>query len=173
MRKTVPIAALLVSLIMVFMSVPASAGGATKIDMRDQTQNGIGAGDPDIGFAIYHQNAGGTLIIQLSLKGAVPDATLEVQLVITGPNPEGGITPEPGGHYGLVNVLGTVTTNGAGNGNAHFNVDVATLMGPLSGATNYGHIDCEDDDGAVSPGILDYGLVDNQYGGSVVEWEQP
>jgi hypothetical protein len=42
MRKTIPIVALLVALMVVFMSLPASAGGATKIRMHDQTQDGLG-----------------------------------------------------------------------------------------------------------------------------------
>lgn len=174
MRKTIPIMAVLVALMMVFMSTSAIAGGATKIRMRDQTQNGISPADPDIGFVIYHQNGEGTLILQISLKGAVPNAVLEVQLVVVATNPGGGITPEPGGHSGAINPLGTISTNGVGNGNAHFNVDVNSILGVIPGVTNYGHVDIEDDSGAVGPyGILNYGLVNNQYGGKTVEWEQP
>jgi hypothetical protein len=122
---------------------------------------------------IYHQNAEGTLIIQISLKGAVANAVLEVQLVATATDPVAGINPEPMGHYGYINVLGTISTNGVGNGNAHFNVDVQSLGGVFPGVTNYGHIDIEDDSGTMDPAILDYGLVNNQYGGKTLQWEQP
>ncbi|MHA2273638.1 MAG: hypothetical protein ACXACI_17440 [Candidatus Hodarchaeales archaeon] len=91
-----------------------------------------------------------------------------------GTNPDGGIGMW--GHYGAINVLGTISTNGQGNGNAHFIIDAAdisSLAGTWPGVTNYAHIDIEDDSGAITPGIMDYGLVGNQYGGTPLQWEQP
>ena len=149
------------------------ASSATKIQMLDNTNDGIGPTDPVIGFVVFNQDGTGRLIIEVSLKRAVASALLEVQLVIVGTNVDGGITPEPGGHYGLINILGNIATNVQGNGNAHFFVNVTTLFGTVTGVTNYGHIDVEDDSGAVNPSILDYGLVGNQYGATPLQWQQP
>ncbi|MHA2370547.1 MAG: hypothetical protein ACXADX_17155 [Candidatus Hodarchaeales archaeon] len=156
------------------VAADAKASGAAKIQMLDHTQNGIQDDDPVIGFVILNQNGEGSLIITVSLKGAVANAILEVSFVTSGTNPDGGIGMW--GHYGAINVLGTISTNGQGNGNAHFIIDAAdisSLAGTWPGVTNYAHIDIEDDSGAITPGIMDYGLVGNQYGGTPLQWEQP
>lgn len=140
----------------------AQAAGATKIQIRDQTQNGIGPNDPVIGFVVYNQDPNGRLIIEVSLKGAVPNAILTVELVTVGTVTHGGITPEPGGHSGWRNPLGPISTNNQGNGNAHFFVDPTTLGGTVPNALNYGHIDIEGPP-----------LKTNQYGATPLSWKQP
>jgi hypothetical protein len=73
------------------VAADAKASGAAKIQMLDHTQNGIQDDDPVIGFVILNQNGEGSLIITVSLKGAVANAILEVSFVTSGTNPDGGI----------------------------------------------------------------------------------
>lgn len=172
--------AVLAALFLAILTVPVfgswgfGATGYAKI--FDNTQNGIGPGDPRIGDVFFTQVDATTLRIKIVLfggVGVVGRARLEVSLVTVGTSTDGGITGEPGGHYGGINVIGFIFTGNSGYGRGEYVVDLGTLWGTVDDVMNYGHIDIEDDSGAVTPGILDYGLVMNQYGATRLEWLQP
>lgn len=135
-----------------------------QFEIYDETQDGLDpAIDPDIGNVQAVANPGGKerLIIQIHLQGAAPSCELEVELVTWTEASNGGL--DGSGHFGDITVLGTITTNAAGNGNAHF--DVAPSGDGMADTEMFGHIDleavflpddCEEDDGTI--------VQQNEYG---------
>lgn len=120
----------------------AKPPGAQVIGVYDNTADGLDVStDPDIGSVEFNANPGGDgrLVIQTHLQKAAPNCTYDVQLVRASAASNGGLSA--GGHTGSIQVLGTLTTNHVGNGNAHFDVEVGD--GVLD-AVVYGHIDFED-----------------------------
>jgi len=89
----------------------ARANGATKVkllaDADGSCFTGATSGIPTGGFAIIHTNGNGTLIAEVSLKGATPNHTYTLDLVQT-----------PSG-TGCVAGAFQLTTNGNGNGNVN------------------------------------------------------
>jgi len=77
----------------------ACADGALKTD------------DGPYGFVILNTDASGMLIVEFALKGATPNTvfTLYVNQIVDG-------------NCTFPNMVGTLTTNDQGNGNAHFNL---------------------------------------------------
>jgi hypothetical protein len=150
-------------LLLVLSPVLTSMAGAQKVNIHDNTQDGLQPGDPVIGFVVLNQDANGRLIIEVSLKKSLPYENFTVELVTVGNNTDGGINQF--GHYGFINMLGVITTNKVGNGNAHFTVDPTTLLGVAPGVMNYGHLDIED--------YIDLSIGINQYGSAAVSWMQP
>ena len=96
--------------------VGAGAGKAPMYDALDNPTSGYtcpGGADVDdlealgtFGFAVINTNGNGDLIVQVSLKGAVP-STYDVYVH---QNVGGSCSPT---------LVGQLTTNGKGNGNAH------------------------------------------------------
>jgi len=153
----------IIILLLILSPVILSTAGAQKVNVHDTTADGLQPVDPIIGFVVLNQDANGRLIIEVSLKKVLPMEQFTVELVTAGTNTDGGITGA--GHYGAIIVLGIMTTNKVGNGNAHFSVDPTTLVGTVSGAMNYAHIDVED--------YIDGSIGFNQYGSAAVSWMQP
>ncbi len=121
----------------------ASAAGAQLFDVYDETQNGLQvATDPDRGNIRANANPGGAarLIIEAHLQKAAPNCTYTVELVRDSAAVNGGL--DGSGHTGSIQVLGTITTNKVGNGNAHFDFDPSGAG--TASTTAYGHLDFED-----------------------------
>lgn len=76
---------------------------------------------PTYGFAVINKNSKGKLIIEVSLKGATPDATYDIWV-----NQNPGTCP-----LSAPTAPGALTTNGQGNGNAHVTLEA------FQGATNF------------------------------------
>jgi hypothetical protein len=133
----------------------AAPPGAQVFEVYNNTQNGIqSATDPDIGNieVVANPDSQGRLIINIHLQKGAPNCTYNVELVRDTAALNGGLTTT--GHTGSVQVLGALTTNKAGNGNAHFDIPVGD--GTLDEET-FGHIDIEDYS-------LTCGITGNQYG---------
>jgi hypothetical protein len=97
-----------------FASLPASASAsASKEVVFDDTsgicQSGLTSGTPTDSFAVINTHAG-NVSVEVSLKGLEPDTTYQVDLVQT---PSGESCLQQPGETSL-------TTNGRGNGNAHW-----------------------------------------------------
>lgn len=147
----------------------AFAAGAQVFDVYDTTQDGLQVGiDADIGNVQAVANPGNQsrVIVEIHVQKAVPNCTMNVELVTSFAATNGGL--DATGHFGAIDVLGTLTTNGVGNDNAHFDFDPSTLVGVvgmtgdatpgLLDTTAYSHFDLEDTAGQ------DCGLSFNQYG---------
>jgi hypothetical protein len=154
------IAAIAVFVIASLLFASASVGsafakppGAQLFDVHDDTVNGLQAGDPDIGNVRAVGNPGGQsrLIIEVHMQKAAPNCTYNVELVrgVLGNN--GGLSAA--GHTGPIDILGTLTTNKVGNGNAHFDIDPQQLPDSIDGTPGvldtvvYAHLDIEDANG--------------------------
>lgn len=128
------------------LALPAFAKpGAQVFNVYDNTQDGLQvATDPTTGQVEFNANPGGSnrLIITVHAHKAAPNCTLSVQLVRASEASNGGF--DETGHIGSIQTLGELTTNGVGNGNAHFEVEVGD--GTPDTAT-FGHIDLEDVNG--------------------------
>lgn len=110
----------------------AGGNGAGKATLYDVTAT-KGAWDcvagatnttvPTKGFVVMNINANGELIVTVSIKGGLPDATYDIWLEQNpGTCPPGTSTPSN---------PAALITNGEGNGNAHFTVT------PVAGAENF------------------------------------
>jgi len=115
------------AVMMGLVAVPALAG-AGKSALYDAPGNftcATGAqpadGEVTFGFATVNANKHGMLEVEVSVKGATPNATYDVWV-----NQDPGACPLP-----AATAVGAVTTNTQGNGNAH--VKVAAV----DGASNY------------------------------------
>ncbi|MDQ3099732.1 MAG: hypothetical protein M3Q44_08370 [bacterium] len=120
-----------------------AAPGAQVFNVFDNTYDGLQVGtDPTTGKVEANANPGGKnrLIINLHLQKAAPNCTLSVQLVRDSAATNGGLSTT--GHTGSIQTLGTLTTNGAGNGNAHFDIEPSADGTPDTDI--YGHLDFED-----------------------------
>lgn len=163
----------------------AKPPGAQVFEVYDDTQDGLQVGtDPDTGNVVANANPGGTsrLIIEVHLQKGAPNCTYDVQLVRDSLALNGGLTAI--GHSGPIDVLGTLTTNGVGNGNVHFDVDPQTLPDSVDAtpgvldSTVYAHIDVEDPSGTCveADGT---GVANNEYGaapdpalGTPLTWQE-
>jgi hypothetical protein len=171
-KKT--IASLAASALMAANALPAFAAppGAQVFNVYDNTQDGLVVlDDPDVGNVQVVANPGGQsrLIINIHLQKVAPNCELTVELVRDSQVSNGGL--DSSGHTGLVDVLGTITTNRVGNGNVHYDIDPTTLFwssdvtpGELD-TTVYGHLDfevysgtCVKSDGT-SVGFNEYGAA--------------
>lgn len=130
------------------LAMPAFAKppGAQVFDIYDNTQDGLVVGtDPDTGNVRFNANPGGAnrIIVEAHLQKAAPNCTYDVQLVRDSVASNGGL--DAIGHGGFIQVLGTLTTNGVGNGNAHF--DLNPSGDSAADTVVYGHLDFEDPSG--------------------------
>lgn len=125
------------------IGLASAAGGAQLFDIYDETQNGLQvATDPDRGNVRANANPGGQarLIIEAHLQKAAPNCTYTVELVRDSAASNGGLSAT--GHTGGIQVIGTITTNNVGNGNAHFDFDPSGIG--TASTSIYGHLDFED-----------------------------
>lgn len=139
-----------------------AASGAQVFDIYDNTNDGLIVGtDPDTGNVEFVANPGGQarVIIQTHLQKAAPNCTYSVELVRDSAATNGGL--DATGHTGSVEVLGTLTTNKAGNGNAHFDVEVGD--GTLDTEV-YGHLDFEVAAGSTCTEADGTDVTVNEYG---------
>ena len=121
MKKTLRVLVIALALVGI-MVVPALAGppagaGAGKAPLYDSSGFTCPGGafateGPTFGFVIMNTNARGDLIVQVSLKGATPDATYNIWV-----NQDPGTCP-----LSLPTAPDALTTNGRGNGNVHVKV---------------------------------------------------
>ena len=65
MKKIIWVISVVTMFTLSLMALPAIAPGATKIDIRDNTQDGLQETDPYIGFVVFNQDANGRLIIEV------------------------------------------------------------------------------------------------------------
>jgi hypothetical protein len=135
---------ILCAMLMAMVAMPASAqpNGAQVFDVYDNTDDGlVVATDPDMGNVEVVANPGGSdrLIVNVHVQKAAPNCELQVELVRASEGSNGGL--DETGHIGFIQTLGTLTTNNAGNGNAHFDIQVGD--GTLDTAV-FGHVDFED-----------------------------
>lgn len=169
---------------------PGEAGN-TKVNVYDNTHNlwnvttsdpDTGGADPVIGFVNFRPTVPDDpnhVVVVASVKDAAPNCTLTVDLVLTGTDSEAGLPPD-GFHTGLINSIGTLTTNQNGKGNSGaIVVEVATLDGVApSGEFTWGHVDLEDKSGTC---VEEDGtsVANNEYGASAIaegdriHWLQP
>ncbi len=150
-------------LLMAIFTMPAMAKppGAQVFGLYDNTQDGLQvATDPDTGNVQVNANPGGSnrLVINVHAQKAAPNCELQVQLVRGTEASNGGL--DATGHTGGIQTLGTLTTNGGGNGNAHFDIEVGD--GTPDTAV-FGHIDLEDVDGSCTEAD-GTGVENNEYG---------
>jgi len=92
--------------------------GAVKAPLYDSVGYACDGGakdtsGPTFGFVIMNTNGRGDLIVQVSLKGATPNATYDIWV-----NQEPGACP-----LAAPTSPGALTTNIRGNGNAHVEVE--------------------------------------------------
>lgn len=126
--------------------------GGTKINIYDNTHDtwnvNVGTPDPTLGFVNFLPPTASdpnTLTLVVALKKAAPNCTLRIEIVTDGTDPAGGLGADSI-HTGWITSVGSITTNGAGNGNTGaFTVDVRTIGGTVPGVVNYAHVDLEDD----------------------------
>ncbi len=93
---------------------PPPGAGAGKAPLYNSGSFSCSAGagatsGPTYGFVILNTNARGDLIVQVSLKGATPNATYDIWV-----NQHPGACP-----LSAATAPGALTTNSRGNGNAH------------------------------------------------------
>jgi hypothetical protein len=142
----------------------AHGAGAQLFEVYDTTQDGLQvATDPDIGNIQANANPGGKarLIIEAHLQKVAPNCTFTVELVRDSVALNGGLNGT--GHTGSVQVIGTLTTNKVGNGNAHFDFDPSGAG--IASTTVYGHFDFEDPSGTCTEAD-GTGVGINEYGGA-------
>lgn len=146
------------------LAMPALAKppGAQVFDIYDNTDNGLVVGiDPDTGNVRFNANPGGAnrIIVEAHLQKAAPNCTYTVELVRDTAASNGGL--DAAGHAGLIQVLGTLTTNGVGNGNAHFDLDPSG--DGVADTVVFGHLDFEDLSGLCVEADGTF-VVTNEYG---------
>lgn len=153
MKKINKVFTVVTSTVMMMMLVSvASAAAITnpqQFDVYDSTNDGLVVStDAKIGNvqAVANPGSAERVIIQASLKKVAPNCIYTVELVRGSVASNGGLSAT--GHTGSITVLGTLTTNGAGNGNAHF--DFAPSGDGVADTAAYGHLDFEDRSGACS-----------------------
>ena len=110
----------------VFAKGPPTGAGAAKMPLWNSTgEAGVGwtceggalkTDDGPYGFVILNTNASGELIVEFALKGATEKATFD--LYVNQVDIDNGCTFRPVSER----LVGQLTTNGRGNGNAHFNL---------------------------------------------------
>lgn len=131
------------------IALPAGATANTKLDLIQDCSTGCPQapdmmGPTGFGFVNYNQDANGDLRVVASLKDAEPNATYVVLLA-------NGSTHAS--TTGFANI-GTVTTNGQGNGTSNIHVPHATLLAAPFGVGNQtNHIDLRKDVNDTSTGL--------------------
>lgn len=130
MRKVL-IVILTLAVLLIVLAVPAlaKAGKAPLYNAVSNFTCPAGAqpasGDPTFGFVVINKTRNGKLgaklQIEVSLKGATPNATYDIWV-----NQDPGACP-----LGGPTAPGALKTNGKGNGNAHVQVPI------VSGATHF------------------------------------
>jgi len=104
---------------------PAGAGAGKAPLFRSEAYTcpaGAGATTgPRYGFVVMNTNAHGDLIVQVSVKRAEPDTTYDIWV-----NQDPGACP-----LGSATLVGALTTNRMGNGNAHL------VVARVAGATHF------------------------------------
>jgi hypothetical protein len=161
--KFVSIATMMLITMAMSVNTAMAKPGAQNFEVYDNTQDGLQvATDPDTGNIEANANPGGQarLILEVHAQKVAPNCVLTVELVRDSAVVNGGLSAA--GHSGFTQVLGTITTNGVGNGNGHFDVEVGD--GTLD-TDIYGHVDledynftCKEKDGT--------GVAINEYGGA-------
>lgn len=134
-----------------------------QFEVYDDTSGGLVVGvNPDIGNVQAVANPGGKerLIIEIHVQFAAPTCTLTVELVRSSAATNGGL--DGAGHTGSIQILGTLTTNLVGNGNAHF--DFAPSSDGVADTAAFGHIDLEDNNVAPCTESDGTGVAFNEYG---------
>jgi hypothetical protein len=147
--------------------------GVTKVNVYDNTNDGwnVAVGDPDpvIGFVNFRPTVSddpNNVVVNVQLKNAAPNCTLDIQLVTTATDDTGGLAPD-GIHTGFINTIGTIETNKQGHGSSGaIVVDISSLIG-VSTSTNitYAHVDLEDSSGTCIEAD-ETGVANNEYGAS-------
>jgi hypothetical protein len=139
-------AVILACFILLASMVKAAPPGAQVFEVYDETNNGLDVSvDPDVGNVEFNANPGGQprLVIEAHLQKAAPNCEYTVELVVDSEASNGGL--DEIGHTGVIRALGVLTTNRAGNGNAHFDYDLSNFG---DGTTQmWGHLDFEDPTG--------------------------
>lgn len=149
-------AAFSISLLGLGLAVPVGATANTKLDLIQDCSVGCPeapdmTGPTGFGFVNYNQNADGDLRIVASLKGAEPNTTYSVILA------NGSSHATTTGYA----VVGTVTTNGQGNGTSNIVVLHAMLLSAPFGVGNQtNHIDLRMDVNDTSTGLYTVTGVD-------------
>lgn len=174
--------AIAVGLMVVLLVVMTSAVGATRnrLELLSGTSNGYhlagvsndpltGKPDPDVGWVSYRLPTKGdpnNIIINVKIHKGVPNSgPLTIELVTKATNPFGGLPPNGvGGHTGTINVIGTISTDAAGEAQSgDIVVDVTTLRDvSSSGLRTFAHVDVEG-----GP------LPVNDYAATLLSWMQP
>ncbi len=130
-------AALSISILGLGLAVPVGATANTKLDLIQDCSIGCPeapdmTGPTGFGFVNYNQDANGDLRVVVSVKGAAPNATYAV---ILGNGSTHATTTGSA-------IVGTVTTNGQGNGTSNSQVPHATLLSaPFGVGDQMNHID--------------------------------
>lgn len=109
----------------------------TKLDLVQDCSTGCAEpldmdGPTGFGFINFNQNADGDLRVVVSLKNAEPNTEYTGAFLVCGPTHATAC--------GFINI-GSVTTNGQGNGNAHLSVPVATLQAAFGSGAKTDHFD--------------------------------
>lgn len=156
---------IIAAMLMAVVAVPAMAkpSGAQVFGVYDNTNDGLVVGtDPDMGNAEVNANPGGSdrLIANVHVQKAAPNCELTVELVRDTEASNGGL--DETGHTGSIQVLGTLTTNNVGNGNAHFDIQVGD---GTPDTETFGHLDFEDYNGTCEEAD-GTSVTFNEYGGA-------
>ena len=103
---------------------PPTGAGAAKMPLYNSTgekdvgwtcaSGALKTDEGPYGFVILNTNTSGELIVEFALKGAIENATFD--LYVNQVDTINGCTIQ------APNLKGELTTNGRGNGNAHFNL---------------------------------------------------
>ena len=163
-------------LVVVLLIAMTSVVGATRnrLELLSNTQNGYNLGtDPDVGWVSYRLPTPGDpthIMINVKIHKGIPNSgPLDIELVTKGTDTGGGLPPDgSAGHTGYINIIGTISTNGAGEGQSgDIMVDVTTLgsVAP-SGQVTYAHVDIEDN-------TFPYVIGNNNYAATLLSWTQP
>ncbi len=149
-------AVLSISVLGVGLAVPVGATPNMKLDLIQDCSVGCleapdMTGPAGFGFVNYNQNVQGDLRVVVSVKGAAPNTTYSVILA------NGSTHATSTGSA----VIGTVTTNGQGNGTSNSEVTHATLLtAPFGAGSQTNHIDVRKDINDTSTGLYTVTGVD-------------
>jgi hypothetical protein len=122
--------------------------GAQRFEVYDNTQDGLQPKtDPDVGNVVANANPGGKarLIMEVHAQKTAPNCTFLIELVRDFKETNGGL--DQNGHIGRLpnlgdtQIIGRLTTNGQGNGNAHLDFDPSGDGNPNT--LTYAHVDLE------------------------------
>ncbi len=174
--------AIAVGLMVVLLVAMTSTVGAkrNRLELLSGTSNGYNlAGvsndpitnlpDPDVGWVSYRLPTKGDpnhIMINVKIHKGIPNSgPLDIELVTSAQIVSGGLDPDGRpGHTGRPNIIGTISTNAAGEAQSgDIVVDVTTLFNVSpSGGFTYAHVDVEG--GSLRP---------NDYAATLIYWEQP